>query len=37
MQISLTGLKEDLKLFNVELDIWFSEKSLYDSSEVQKH
>ncbi|HHW99792.1 MAG TPA: arginine--tRNA ligase [Acholeplasmataceae bacterium] len=32
----LTGLKEDLKLFNVEFDIWFSEKSLYDSGEVQK-
>ncbi|MDD4000098.1 MAG: arginine--tRNA ligase [Bacilli bacterium] len=32
----LTGLKQDLKDFQVEFDIWFSEKSLYDNGEVQK-
>jgi len=30
----LEGLKKDLKLFNVEFDIWFSEQSLYDNGEV---
>ncbi len=30
----LEGLKRDLKLFNVEFDIWFSEQSLYDNGEV---
>ncbi|MCK9470791.1 MAG: arginine--tRNA ligase [Bacilli bacterium] len=32
----LKGLKDDLKLFNVEFDMWFSEQSLYDNKEVQK-
>jgi len=31
----LAGLKRDLKEFNVEFDIWFSEQSLYDNGEVQ--
>ncbi len=32
----LAGLKKDLKDFNVEFDIWFSEKTLYDNGEVEK-
>ncbi len=32
----LDGLKKDLKDFNVEFDTWFSEKSLYDSGDVEK-
>lgn len=32
----LQGLKDDLKDFNVEFDVWFSEKSLYDNGEVEK-
>lgn len=36
VEFLLNGLKKDLKLFNVEFDIWFSEKSLYDEGEVQK-
>jgi len=32
----LDGLKRDLLKFNVEFDIWFSEKSLYDNNEVNK-
>lgn len=32
----LQGLKDDLKMFNVEFDIWFSEQSLYDHGEVEK-
>lgn len=32
----LQGLKDDLKLFNVEFDIWFSELSLYNNGEVDK-
>lgn len=32
----LQGLKDDLKDFNVEFDVWFSEKSLYDNGEVKK-
>lgn len=32
----LAGLKKDLKDFNVEFDVWFSEKSLYDNGEVEK-
>lgn len=32
----LNGLKKDLKDFNVEFDVWFSEKSLYDNKEVEK-
>jgi len=32
----LKGLKEDLELFNVTFDIWFSEQSLYDSGAVQE-
>lgn len=32
----LDGLKKDLKNFNVEFDTWFSEKSLYDSGDVEK-
>lgn len=31
----LEGLKKDLKSFNVEFDIWFSEQSLYDNGEVE--
>lgn len=31
----LNGLKADLKRFNVEFDVWFSEKSLYDTGKVQ--
>ena len=32
----LNGLKKDLKEFNVEFDNWFSERSLYESNQVQK-
>ncbi len=32
----LKGLKHDLHDFNVDFDTWFSEKSLYDSNQVQK-
>lgn len=32
----LSGLKKDLKDFNVEFDNWFSERSLYDSGDVKK-
>lgn len=32
----LEGLKKDLRDFNVEFDVWFSEQSLYDNGEVQK-
>lgn len=32
----LNGLKKDLHDFNVEFDIWFSEKSLYANGEVEK-
>lgn len=31
----LAGLKKDLKDFNVEFDTWFSEKSLYESKDVE--
>ena len=31
----LAGLKRDLKDFNVEFDIWYSEQKLYDNGEVQ--
>ncbi|MFA5543223.1 MAG: arginine--tRNA ligase [Bacilli bacterium] len=36
MDYLLQGLKDDLKDFNVEFDVWFSEKSLYDNGEVEK-
>lgn len=32
----LDGLKKDLRDFNVDFDVWFSEQSLYDNGEVQK-
>lgn len=32
----LAGLKNDLKLFNVEFDTWFSELSLYKNGDVKK-
>ncbi len=32
----LAGIKEDLSVFNVTFDRWFSEQSLYDSGRVQK-
>ncbi len=31
----LDHLRKDLKDFNVEFDVWFSEKSLYDNNEVK--
>lgn len=31
----LNGLKKDLADFNVNFDVWFSEKSLYDNKEVE--
>lgn len=34
MNYLLNNIKRDLKNFNVEFDIWFSEKSLYDKGEV---
>ena len=36
MKYLLDNIKRDLKNFNVEFDVWFSEKSLYDSKEVNK-
>jgi arginyl-tRNA synthetase len=36
LEYLLDGLKRDLREFNVEFDVWFSEKSLYDSGEVQR-
>ena len=35
MKYLLDNIKRDLKNFNVEFDIWFSEKSLYDSKQVE--
>jgi arginyl-tRNA synthetase len=32
----LEGMREDLKLFGVEFDCWFSEQSLYDSGRVDQ-
>lgn len=32
----LEGLKDDLRAFNVEFDVFFSEKSLYEKGEVKK-
>ena len=32
----LDGIREDLKLFGVEFDCWFSEQSLYDSGRVDE-
>ncbi len=32
----LDGIKFDLSEFNVDFDLWFSEKSLYEKKEVQK-
>lgn len=32
----LDGLKSDLRDFNVEFDVWFSEQSLYENGDVQK-
>lgn len=32
----LNGIKSDLSDFNVEFDLWFSEKTLYEKKEVQK-
>ncbi len=32
----LEGIKEDLKDFGVEFDIWFSEKSLYEQDKLQE-
>jgi arginyl-tRNA synthetase len=32
----LEGIREDLKLFGVEFDCWFSEQSLYDSGRVDQ-
>jgi arginyl-tRNA synthetase len=32
----LDGIKLDLSKFNVDFDLWFSEKSLYEKKEVQK-
>jgi arginyl-tRNA synthetase len=32
----LAGMREDLKLFGVEFDCWFSEQSLYDSGRVDQ-
>lgn len=34
-EILLNNLKEDLKRFNVNFDVWFSEKSLYATNAVQ--
>lgn len=31
----LEGIKEDLKVFGVEFDVWFSEKSLYEQNKLQ--
>lgn len=36
VEILLDGLRHDLKDFNVEFDIWFSEQSLYDNGDVEK-
>ena len=36
MNYLLGNIKNDLKNFNVEFDIWFSEKSLYESKQVEK-
>ena len=35
-KILLGNLKKDLKRFNVNFDVWFSEKSLYQSNSVEK-
>ncbi|NPA13148.1 MAG: arginine--tRNA ligase [Aquificae bacterium] len=35
-QMLLERIKEDLKEFGVEFDIWFSEKKLYDSGKVEE-
>ncbi|MFQ5353794.1 MAG: arginine--tRNA ligase [Thermodesulfobacteriota bacterium] len=32
----LSGIREDLKDFNVEFDVWYSEKSLYEKDLVKK-
>ncbi len=32
----LDGIREDLRKFGVEFDVWFSEKSLYDNKEVEE-
>ena len=32
----LDNIKEDLKNFNVEFDVWFSEKSLYDNGKIEE-
>ncbi len=32
----LTGIREDLKMFGIEFDRWFSEQSLYDSGRVDE-
>lgn len=36
MNYLLENIKRDLKNFNVEFDVWFSEKTLYDSKQVEK-
>ena len=36
MNYLLQNIKNDLKNFNVEFDVWFSEKTLYESKEVEK-
>jgi arginyl-tRNA synthetase len=33
---NLEKIKEDLELYGIEYDVWFSEQSLYDSGEVYK-
>lgn len=35
-QSILARIREDLKDFNVEFDVWFSERSLFDSGEVSR-